>query len=74
MYYDTQEASASAADRIVHHFDPAANAFEWNRAASFNLTPRGKGGPSTPVHPLTSAYRHLVAVIVGVDGPSEMQR
>ncbi|MBB4756057.1 hypothetical protein FHT15_000712 [Xanthomonas campestris] len=73
MYYDTQEASASAADRIAHRFDPAANALEWNRAASFNLTPRGEG-PSTPVHPLTSAYRRLVAVIVCVDGPSEMQR
>ncbi|MBB5881150.1 hypothetical protein GGR74_002353 [Xanthomonas arboricola] len=73
MYYDTQEASASAADRIAHRFDPAANAFEWNRAASFNMTPSGEG-PSTPVHPLTSAYRHLAAVIVGVDGPSEMQR
>ncbi|WP_127169198.1 hypothetical protein [Xanthomonas sp. BRIP62415] len=73
MSYDTHEMPASAARQIVHHFDPAANAFEWNRAASFNLTPRGEG-PSTPVHPLTSAYRRLVAVIVGVDGPSEMQR
>ncbi|XHH28859.1 hypothetical protein WIW49_17025 [Xanthomonas euroxanthea] len=73
MSYDTHEMPASAARQIVLHFDPAANAFEWNRAASFNLTPSGEG-PSTPVHPLTSAYRHLAAVIVGVDGPSEMQR
>ncbi|WP_115049532.1 hypothetical protein [Xanthomonas arboricola] len=73
MSYDTHEMPASAACQIVRHFDPAANAFDWNRAASFNMTSSGEG-PSKPFHLLTSAYRHLVAVIVGVDGRSEMQR
>lgn len=63
MYYDTQGVSASAAGRIGRHFNLTASAFEWNRAASLNMTP-SLAGNSKAIHTVAFACLPLVAAIV----------
>lgn len=63
MSYDTQEMLAFAARQVAHHFDLTAIVFEWNEAASLNVTPSLEG-IGKPIQVLTPADVDVTIVAV----------